>query len=133
MKILKTILALIVVFAIAAIAVYSYEQPAELGGFFAEPGSIQPGVETTFTFVFNTPMDTSADPNVLFKMPDDNDLLFPVYWDGQYKCKLSYAFPNANESGTVQITLTGARTREGKDIGDIQASVKVIPPANSGK
>jgi len=131
MKLLKIVMVLVVMSVIAAIAAYADEQPAELSGFSAVPGSIQPGVETMFTFVFNKPMDTSEDPNVLFNMPDGNDLIFPAYWDGQYKCELSYAFPNANQSGTVQITLTGAKTQEDKNIGDIQASVNVIPKVNS--
>ena len=130
MKILRVVLVLFIISAFAAMVMHSQEQPQELSSFSANPASIQPEVMTTFSFVFNVPMDTTVSAYVHFKMTDDNDLVFPAYWDGKYKCKVSYSFPNANDSGTAEIILTGARTQDGKDVGDIHESVKVIPSSN---
>jgi hypothetical protein len=130
MKILRIVMVLVMISAVAAVVMRAEEQPKELSGFSAVPEAIQPGVQTTFIFVFNVPMDTSENPNILFNIPDDDDLIFPTYWDGQYKCKLSYSFPNVSESVKVKITLTGAKTKDGKDVGDINEFVKIIPGAN---
>jgi hypothetical protein len=127
MKILRIVMVLFSVFAAGTMVARSSEQPEELSGFTAVPATIKPGVATVFTFVFNVPMDTSEDLNLSFELPDDSELTLPAYWDGQNTCKLSYSFPNINESGTAEITVAGAKTLDGKDIGDINVSVEVVP------
>jgi hypothetical protein len=105
--------------------IHSQEQPAEFSGFLSTPDVIKPGALTTFTFIFNQPMDMTASPYEQIKIIGQNDLQLKTSWDGPYKCKLSYSFPNISESGTAEITLTGARTNSGKLLSDVHSSVKI--------
>jgi len=131
MRILKTFVLLLLVSAAAAIS-DSWAQPQEFKSFLAVPEVIQPGVVTTFKFVFSAPLDTSVSPIVEFKMPDDNNLSLPAYWSDVYSCNLSYSFPNTTESGTADITLTGIKTQDGKEVEEVHLSVQVIPGPTPG-
>ena len=126
MKIIKFIIGLFLMAALGAIVLRAVAQVGELKEFSAEPDFIKPGVVTTFNFVFNTPMDTSVNPIAHFNMPDNNNLYLPTYWNGDYTCRLSFSFPNSRESGNAEVTLTGLKTQDGKDIGEVNAVVKVF-------
>ncbi len=125
MKIKYFVIILSLMFKAGLLPVFA-SQPMELTSYYSSPDTIQAGTPTTFTFIFNVRMDTTVAPQLNFKMPDDNNLSFPVYWVDQYRCRLTYSFPNVSEGGTADITLQGAKTSQGKTLSDIHVSSKVI-------
>jgi len=117
---------------VAAIFIRAVDQPGELNAFIAEPEIIHSGSTVMFKFVFNTPMDTSANPIMHLNMRSEANVSFPTVWSDVYTCSFSYEFPNIRENGTAEITLTGAVTRDGKAVDEVHAAVKVISGPNPG-
>ena len=125
MKILRLCIAVVAVTLSGLFCAYAFDTPSELSAFYAVPGAVRPGTETTFTFIFKIPMDTSYNPYLNIKMAGESDLSFRTYWDGHYSCKVSCTLPWLSATGTADLTLTGAKTADGKTLGDIVERINI--------
>lgn len=126
MKVINYIIISLLALAASALTTHCEDQAQELSMFYSTPEAIKPGVETTFTFIFNVAMDVSENPRVSFRLPDNSVMAFKAYWDDDFSCVISCTFPGAAENAPVEITLSGARTEYNKKLSDIHGIVQFI-------
>ncbi len=95
MKVINYIIISLLALAASALTTHCEDQAQELSMFYSTPEAIKPGVETTFTFIFNVAMDVSENPRVSFRLPDNSVMAFKAYWDDDFSCVISCTFPES--------------------------------------